>query len=99
MSDVPLGDSFSPFGQPNPNQNQQQGVSRGGGPIAPQSAIQTLSFRPPRTVGASSPIPGALLNAPGGAGFGAAGQNLEQLLNLLFGQRRPGMTGGVMGLP
>lgn len=98
MSDVPLGDTFSPLTPQNPG---PQGGARGGGPLTPQQAIQILSFRSPRNVGASSPIPQGLLNAPGGAGFGPAGGNLDQLLALLFGTRRPGqgMDGGVSGLP
>jgi len=92
-----LGISFSPFNQQNPQQGQQG--APGARPVTPQDAIRILSFRPPRTVGAASPIPGALLNAPGGAGmggggqFGAAGGNLEQLLALLFGAGK-NMPGG-----
>ena len=96
MPNDPLGISFSPFSQ----QNQQQAQTPGTRSVTPQDAIRILSFRPPRTVGAASPIPGALLNAPGGAAFGgggqfgAAGGNLEQLLALLFGQGRMNTGGG-----
>jgi hypothetical protein len=99
MPNQPLGISFSPFGQQQ-NQSGGQGGQSGAPAPSPQSAIQMLSFRTPRTVGANSPIPGPLLNAPGGAAFGgqqfgAAGGNLEQLLQLIFGR----MKGGISGLP
>jgi hypothetical protein len=95
MASDPLGISFSPF-----NPQQQQGGAGGTAAPTPQDAIRILSFRPPRTVGAASPIPGPLLNAPGGSAFGSAGGNLEQLLAILFGAKRPGiMNGGVGGLP
>jgi hypothetical protein len=90
-----LGISFSPFGQP--DQGQQQGP--GGRAASPQDAIRVLSFRPPRTVGASSPVAAPLLNAPGaaafgGGSFGPAGGNLDQLLALIFGLRKPMQPGG-----
>jgi hypothetical protein len=98
MPNEPLGISFSPFGQT--NQPGGQGGKSGQPAPSPQSAIQTLSFRTPRTVGAYAPISAPLLNAPGGGAlsgqqFGAAGGNLEQLLQLIFGR----MRGGVAGLP
>jgi hypothetical protein len=93
-----LGISFSPFGQP--NQQDQQGPSGRG--ASPQDAIRVLSFRPPRTVGANAPVASQLLNARGGAGFGGsplggfgpAGNDLEQLLALLYGLRKPMQPGG-----
>ena len=94
MPNEPLGISFSPFSQQNQQQNQQGGP--GARAASPQDAIRILSFRPPRTVGAASPIPQQLLNAPGGAalgGFGPAGGDLEQLLALLFGAGK-NMPGG-----
>jgi hypothetical protein len=94
MPNDPLGISFSPFGP----QDQRSGQGGQSGPPAstPQSAIQMLNFRAPRTVGASAPVGSAtLLNGPGGAVFGQSGQNLEQLLTLLFGR----MRGGVGALP
>jgi len=83
MPNDPLGISFSPFGQ-------DQNASGPGGPrgASPQEAVRILSLRTPRTVGAASPIPSPLMNAPGGASFGPAGANLEQLLAILFGQGR-----------
>ena len=85
MSDMPLGLSFSPFGQGQNGQDQNRPGGTGGSPT-PQDAIKILSLRTPRTVGAASPIPGPLLNAPGGGAFGGSGFGLEQLLALLFGQ-------------
>lgn len=86
----PLGLSFSLFGDN--NNGPTSGQSRGGSAPTPQDAIRVLSFRPPRTVGAASPVAGPLLNAPGGAAFGGSGMDLEQLLAMLFGQR-PGQVG------
>src|SRR6185503_7874749 len=57
-------------------------------PTPIQQAIQTLSLRIPRTVGAGSPIPGQLLNAPGGSALGGnpnAAALLEQIRRMLFG--------------
>lgn len=92
MANEPLGISFSPF-----DQTQQAGGGPGQAPT-PQSAIQVRNLRMPRTVGAASPIPGPLLSAPGGAGFGGsfgpAGMNLEQLLQLLFGANKNLPGGG-----
>lgn len=83
-----LGISFSPFGDANDPTNK-----RGGGSApSPQEAIRILSLRRPSVVGANAPIPGVLLNAQGGGAFGGSGMNLEQLLQLLYGQRQ-GMGG------
>ena len=90
----PLGISFSPFSQ-TPNQRSGGGPGGSGAAPTPQDAIRILSLRTPRTVGAASPIPGPLLNAPGGAAFGGSGLNLEQLLQLLFGRRVPGAPGAM----
>jgi len=91
-----LGISFSPFGDdkgPNADPRAPQ--------VSPQEAIRVLSLRVPRVVGAGSPIPSQLLNAPGGAAFGGGGGNgmggLEELLAMLFGQRRQGAVSP--GLP
>lgn len=86
----PLGLSFSPFNTAQP-QNVQGAGQPGAAPSA-QDAIRVLSLRLPRVVGAGALAPGPLLNAPGGAAFGGSGFNLEQLLQLLFGQR-PGQMG------
>jgi len=91
-----LGISFSPFGDDKgPNADPR------GPQVSPQEAIRVLSLRVPRVVGAGSPIPGQLLNAPGGAAFGGGGSmgggmGLEDFLAMIFGQRRPG---GISGQP
>lgn len=66
MASIP-GLTFSPLAQ--------QGGPNGEGNAAPsvQEAIRTLSYKIPRTVGAASPIPQALLSAPGGAGVSRPG--------------------------
>ena len=85
----PLGISFSPFDQ------QANGASQTGlSPSAPQQPIQVRNLRLPRVVGAGAPVAPQLLNAPGGASFGPAGGNLEQLLALLYGIRQPFQPGG-----
>ena len=92
-----LGISFSPFGEDKgPNADPR------GPQVSPQEAIRVLSLRVPRVVGVHSPIPQALLNAPGGASFGAAQVpsaagtprfDLEQLLEMLYGRRQqPGFV-------
>jgi hypothetical protein len=96
MPNEPLGISFSPFGQT--ERPGGQGGQSGPPASTPQDAIRVLSFRPPRTVGANAPVgTAALLNGPGGAVFGPSGQNLDQLLALLYGRGR--MRDGVAGLP
>jgi len=90
---TPLGISFSPFGQPDQNQQGAPGAR----PVTAQDAIRILSFRPPRTVGASSPVAAPLLNSPGSValgGFGPAGQDLDSLLALILGLRKPMKPGG-----
>jgi len=90
-----LGISFSPF-EDNKGPNADPRAPQ----VSPQEAIRVLSLRVPRVVGAGSPIPGGLLNAPGGAAFGGGGGNgmgLEELLAMLFGQRRQGAVSP--GLP
>lgn len=96
-----FGISFSPFGNDNPNNNNQRGDSGGATP-SPQEAIRVLSLRVPRTVGVASPIPSMLLNAQGGGGFGGGGGpqgmppgGMEELLRRLFGQAAQ----GPMGMP
>lgn len=84
MADETLGISFSPFGDNDPSKRPQ-------GAPTPQQAIQVLSYRYPRVVGASSPAPAALLNGRGSAGLPGGGMDLEQLLAMLFGARRPEM--------
>jgi hypothetical protein len=88
----PLGISFSPFAQ-QPNGASQTGYNPSA-PASPQDAIRTLSLRLPRVVGASAPAPQALLNSPGSAAFGAAGNNLDQLMAQLFGPNRRLLPGG-----
>lgn len=76
----PLGISFMPGAQGDQGNNPQQT------PV--QQAIQTLSLRIPRVVGAGSLAPGQLLNAPGGAGLGGNPNSaalLEQIRRMLFG--------------
>ena len=103
-----LGISFSPFADDKGANTNPRGPQ-----VSPQEAIRVLSLRVPRVVGAGSPIPQALLNAPGGAAFGGggnasmgggqasmgggqapsgSGMGLEELLAMLFGQRRPAIT-------
>jgi hypothetical protein len=82
----PLGISFSPF-DPQNNGPSQTGYNPSA-PPSPQEPIAIRSLRLPRTVGAQAPVAAPLLRAPGGPSFGAAGQNLEQLLALLFGPNR-----------
>lgn len=80
MAIDPIGINFSPAGD-----SQQQNTQK---PTPVQQAIQTLSLRIPRTVGAASGAPQALLQGPGGAGLGGNPNNaymLEQLIRKLFG--------------
>ena len=87
------GLSFSPLTQ-GQNRTGQASPSGGGSQNPVQDAIRTLSYRVPRTVGAQSPIPQALLSAPGGQGLpqsslpGTQAQpslGLEDILRKLFG--------------
>lgn len=80
-----MGVSFVPGGQGDPLNRQQQGEASGAPPL--QQAIQMLSLRLPRVVGANALAPGQLLNAPGGMG-GSGNPLLEALLRLA------GMGGG-----
>lgn len=92
-----MGVSFVPSGQGDPMNRQQQGQAPGAPPL--QQAIQMLSLRLPRVVGANALAPGQLLNAPGGMG-GSGNPLLEALLRLAGmggGQGQPGM--GAQGLP
>jgi len=84
----PLGISFSPF-----NQDVNGGSQTGLNPSS-QEPIQIRNLRLPRVIGAGAPVAAPLLNAPGGAAFGPAGGNLEQLLAILYGMRRPMLPGG-----
>ena len=83
-----------------PGQEDQQRQPGGepGPQVSPlQQAIRTLSLRLPRVGGAQALAPGALLNAPGGAGLaGMGGMTLEQLLMQLFGGG-PAAAGGNAG--
>jgi len=77
----PLGLSFMPgeSGATDPNKPQPSPV---------QQAIQTLSLRIPRTVGAASGAPQALLTSGGGSMLGGnpnAASILEQLRRLFMG--------------
>ena len=77
----PLGLSFMPGEQGNADPNGQK-------PTPIQQAIQTLSLRIPRTVGAGSAVPGQLLSSPGGSALGGnpnAAALLEQIRRMLFG--------------
>lgn len=76
----PMGISFSPTGDSQQNNAQK--------PTPVQQAIQTLSLRIPRTVGAASGAPQQLLQGQGGAGLGGnpnAAMTLEALIRRLFG--------------
>lgn len=59
-------------------------------PNAPvQEAIRTLSLRIPKVTGGKGIAPGPLLNSLGGQGMGMpGGMGLEQLIAMLFGQKR-----------
>ena len=78
-----FGISFAPTAQ---NQREQQQSNQSQPPI--QNAIKILSLRMPSFAGARSPIPDALLQAPGGAALGmATGETpggLDQWLRRLF---------------
>jgi len=90
MQGDPFGVSFSPVGQ-GQGGNQAQNAAQ---QTPVQQAIQTLSLRIPRTVGAGSIAPGQLLNAAGGSGLGGnpdAASMLEMIKRMLFGQ--PGQMG------
>jgi hypothetical protein len=86
MADT-FGLSFTP-GQP---QNGQQSGQQGGQPrgnVSPvQQAIQTLSLRIPRVVGAGGLAPQALLTAQGGSALGNpnSASVLEEIRRRLFG--------------
>ena len=77
-----LGLSFMPGGQ-----QDASGSPNGQRPTPVQSAIQTLSLRIPKTVGAASGAPEALLTSPGGSALGNPNSAalLEQLRRWLFG--------------
>lgn len=83
-----MGVSFVPNGQGDPMNRQQPGQASGAPPL--QQAIQMLSLRLPRVVGANALAPGQLLNAPGGMG-GSGNPLLEALLRLA------GMGGSFQG--
>jgi hypothetical protein len=80
----PLGVSFMP-GQGGQQQNAQK-------PTPLQTAIQTLSLKIPRVVGAGSGAPQALLQGAGGGGLGNpnAASVLEAIRRMLFGGGMPG---------
>jgi hypothetical protein len=80
----PFGLSFSPADQSGPNGQPTNGQR----PSPVQQAIQTLSLRIPRVVGASGLAPTPLLNSQGGSALGGDPNSaalLEQLKRLLFG--------------
>lgn len=79
----PFGLSFMPGGQ-----QDASGNPSGQRPSPVQQAIQTLSLRIPRTVGAASGAPQSLLEGAGGAGLGGnpnAAAILEAIRRRLFG--------------
>lgn len=93
------GISFSLFD----NDHGQNRDSRPGGGVSPQEAIRVLSLHVPKVVGAYSPIPSMLLNAPGSAALGGGGGtmsmpggDIEEILRRLFGQASGPMGGGMM---
>lgn len=87
-----LGVSFVP-GQVQGGQPQGQAPPG----QALQQAIQFITTRLPRVVGAHGLAPQGLMNGPGGAAMGGNG-DLERLLAMLFG---PGghLAGGTQGAP
>lgn len=82
-----FGVSFSPLSASGSNPAQTHGGPGGNSPI--QDAIQILSLKQPRVVGAGSIAPSALLNAQGSMGQPDA---IMALLRQIFGQA--GMPGG-----
>lgn len=103
-----FGVSFVPGGgSADPQQAQPGGPAAGAPPV--QRAVQMLSLRLPRVVGANGMAPGPLLNAPGamgqpGAGLnGAANNPLLMALLQLAGMGGNGMGGngqpGMGGMP
>lgn len=91
----PLGISFTENlgGQP-PGEEQGPG---GAAPVSPlQSAIQMLSLRLPRVVGANALAPQALLQGGGGGGAGLSPEVLQMILQRL---RLIGGGAGPVGLP
>jgi len=79
-----IGISFSP-GQSDQQQQQGTGGSPSGAPPL-QQALQLLSLRLPRVLGANALAPSALLNASGASGLaGPRDVSLEQWLARLFG--------------
>jgi hypothetical protein len=75
LSFSPLGNAQQGYGQNAPNQQTN--------PL--QEAIQILSLRRPRVVGATSPIPGPLLNGQGG-GMNGMSAIIQNLLSQFGGQ-------------
>lgn len=100
MQGDPFGVSFSPAGG-GPGQQAQNGAR----PNPIQQAIQTLSLRIPQAAGAGAFTSQALLNSPGGSGFGGgapvdAANTLEMIKKILFGnQGAPGQGGPQMPMP
>jgi hypothetical protein len=84
-----IGQTFAPLGDP----TQQQGPGGPGGPGGNVGqAIQTLSLRYPRVVGAGSPIPQALLEGQGSAGLPQGGNPIiDAILRGILGNFRPSM--------
>lgn len=81
----PFGLSFMPGAEGKDPNNPQ--------PTPVQQAIQTLSLRIPRVVGAGSIAPGQLLNGAGGFGNGSnpnAAAILEEIRRRLFGGNQSG---------
>lgn len=85
-----FGVSFVPGGQGDPTKQMGQGQAGGAPPL--QQAIQMLSLRLPRVVGANGLAPGPLLSAPGGMGQPGGDAALNPLLQALL--RLAGMSGG-----
>lgn len=93
-----IGRSFAPTAS-----NVQQLAESGGDATGPGQAVQTLSLRYPRVVGAGSIAPSQLLNAPGSAGLPQQNANnplIEAILRAVMGgfgtpqQTAPSALGG-----
>lgn len=91
-----FGLSFAP-GQAGPT--RERGIN-GGAPSPIQQAIQLLSLRLPRVMGAQALAPGPLMQAPGAGAMGGGG-SVDALLRLLFGMGGPDglAAGGLMPRP
>src|SRR5690242_3696958 len=81
-----IGQTFAPLWDP--AQQRPAGPTGGDGP---SQAIQTLSLRIPRVVGAGSIAPSALLTSPGSGGLPTENMSplLQQILQAVLGRVTP----------